>query len=192
MKIISIVVLLLCGLPAYSQTDTINKSKSVFGEKVFSIKTGYHTSDISKSSKYFDAGLIFEGGAALELDKNLFIRLSLDYWKSSTVFNITTLEPITETSTGLGITVNMYKRIPVSSFLINIGVGIGSYKINKEMKYDNSTNKYLGLRIFTGVDYKITKWFFVSSEIVYDFLFGDIEHSANFFSIRFGPSFIIP
>jgi hypothetical protein len=74
------------------------------------------------------------------------------------------------------------------------GFGVGPYKISEEYQNDPAVSKkYLALRVFTQPDYKISKLFFITGDISYNFLYYNaVEGGRDFYNIKIGPTLILP
>lgn len=184
-----ILFLFLFPVLTYSQSDTVKNKNPYIGSLPLSIKAGYHSEYLSSHSFNTGDGVIADAGASFELARNFFIGVNAEYWVSKFESKGPYNEIYDNTHTGWGIVFNMYYKIPISKFSIDAGFGAGPYKII----FRNRTEKYVALRVFTQVDYKISKLFYITGDISYNFLYYNaVEGGRDFYNIKIGPTLILP
>jgi hypothetical protein len=190
MKLILISLIILFPILTYSQSDTIKNKNPYIGSLSLSIKAGYHSKYLSYKGEYTGDGVIADAGASFELARNFFIGVNAEYWVSKFESEGPDNETYENTHTGWGIVFNMYYKILISKFSVDAGFGVGPYKIFYE---HNRIKKYVDLRVFTQVDYKISKLFFITGDISYNLLYYNaVEGGRDFYNIKIGPTLILP
>lgn len=156
---------------------------------IFSLRGGYHTSNVQTSLEGFPSGLEFDAKILISFGHNWHCGFVVDYWwaKDNNFPAINGNSTYERDYNAYGIAIVLEKRNKLGFINLNYGFSLGRYVIGYSFYGGNDSEGYLNLSFEVNADFHIRSNILLGAEISYYSLF-NFDKISKILNFKIGPS----